>query len=147
MINAKGLEIIKRYEGCSLNVYRDPIGIWTIGYGSIFGLDLNRVDRSHRAITEDEATSLLFRECQEAERAIARLVRVQLTSNQVSALISLVFNVGSGNFQRSTMRMKLNRRDYIGAANEFWKWRRAGGRILKGLVRRRASEEQLFKES
>ena len=88
-----------------------------------------------------------LRSCRQAERAIGSLVRVSLTSNQRSALISFVYNVGSGNFQRSTMRMKLNRHDYDGCANEFWKWRRAGGRILNGLVRRRKSEEQLFKEN
>ena len=147
MINDKGLAIIKHYEGVSYNPYLDPIGIPTIGYGSIFGLDSNRVDMGHRRITESEATDLLIRECQEAEHAIARLVRVPLTSNQRSALISFVFNVGSGNFQRSTMRMKLNRKDYEGTAKEFWKWRRAGGKIFKGLVRRRASEEQLFRKS
>jgi lysozyme len=147
MINDKGLEILKHYEGCSLNVYSDPIGIPTIGYGSIFGLDGSRVSMGHREITESEATGLLFRSCRQAERAVARLVSVRLTSNQRSALISFVYNVGSGNFQRSTMRMKLNREDHIGAAGEFWKWRRAGGRILNGLVRRRKSEEQLFKEN
>ena len=144
MINDKGLEIIKRYEGCNLYVYPDPIGIWTIGYGSIYSFDGNRVNRTHRTITEGEATGLLLRECRQAEGSIARLVRVPITSNQRSALISLVYNIGSGNFQASTMRMKLNRQDYIGAANEFWKWRRAGGRILRGLVRRRKSEEMLY---
>jgi len=146
MINDKGLGILKHYEGCSLDVYRDPIGIPTIGYGSIFGLDGNRVSMGHRDITEGEATDLLFRSCRQAERSVARLVSIRLTSNQRSALISFIYNVGSGNFQRSTMRMKLNREDHTGAAGEFWKWRRAGGRILKGLVRRRKSEERLFKE-
>jgi len=144
VINDKGLEILKHYEGCRLNVYRDPIGIPTIGYGSTYGLDYTRVNMGHRTITESEATGLLIRQCQWSERSIARLVRVSLTNNQCSALISFVYNVGSGNFQRSTMRMKLNREDHIGAASEFWKWRRAGGRILKGLVRRRKIEKQLF---
>ena len=147
MINDKGLEVIKRFEGCSLDCYRDPIGIWTIGYGSTYGLDGDRVSRSHRVITESEATGLLLRECRQAESGLARLVRVPLTSNQRSALISFVYNVGSGNFQRSTMRMKLNRRAYKDAANEVWKWRRAGGRILAGLVRRRKAEATLFRET
>tara|TARA_Y100000296_G_C5147940_1_gene244787 strand:- start:209 stop:652 length:444 start_codon:yes stop_codon:yes gene_type:complete len=146
MINAKGLAIIKHYEGCFYNPYLDPVGIPTIGYGSIYGLDFNRIDMDHRRITPSEATGLLIRECQEAERRLAGLVRVPLTRNQRSALISFIYNVGSGNFQRSTMRMKLNRQDYTGAVNEFWKWRRAGGRILRGLVLRRESEKQLFME-
>ena len=61
-----------------------------------------------------------------------------------SATASLVYNIGTGNFQRSTLRMKLNRGYYEDAADEFPKWRKAGGRILKGLVRRRARERQLF---
>ena len=155
MINDKGLAIIKKYEGLvdgdpdtpGLDPYLDPINIATLGWGSCRSFDGSRVTMDHRSITIDEAEHLLRRYCLWAERSIGRLVRVPLTSNQRSALISFVYNIGSGNFQRSTIRMKLNRKDYIGAANEFWKWRRAGGRILKGLVRRRAREEQLFKES
>ena len=78
------------------------------------------------------------------ENAVARLVRSPLTENQFSAVCCLVYNVGSGKFRSSTIRMKLNRKDYEGAANEFWKWRRAGGKILRGLVRRRKEEELLF---
>ena len=145
MINEKGLEILKHYEGCSLDVYRDPVGIPTIGHGSCFSFDGNRVDMGHRKITEGEATDLLLRSCRQTERGIARLVRVSLTNNQRSAIISLVYNIGIGNFEKSTMRMKLNRASYEGAANEFWKWRRAGGRILRGLVARRKSEAKLFR--
>ena len=154
MINEKGLAVIKRYEGLvdgnpdtpGLDPYLDPINIATIGWGSCRSFDGSRVTMDHRSITIDEAEHLLRRYCLWAERSIGRLVKVPLTSNQRSALISFVYNIGSGNFQRSTMRMKLNRKDYDGAANEFWKWRRAGGRVYKGLVRRRASEESLFRE-
>ena len=154
MINEKGLAIIKRYEGLvdgdpdtpGLDPYLDPINIPTIGWGSCRRFDGSRVTMAHRSITINEAEQLLRRYCLWTERSIRRLVRVPLTSNQRSALISLVYNIGSGNFQSSTMRMKLNRKDYDGAANEFWKWRRAGGRIYRGLVRRRASEKALFIE-
>jgi lysozyme len=64
--------------------------------------------------------------------------------NEFSSLCSFIYNVGSGNFQSSTMRMKLNRLDYGGAADEFPKWRKSAGRILPGLVRRRAAEKALF---
>lgn len=142
--NDAGIEIIKKYEGCSLRCYLDPIGIPTIGYGSIWGLDHSRLDRSHRDITGDEAEYLLKRELLTTENAVARLVRSPLTENQFSAVCCLVYNVGSGKFRSSTIRMKLNRKNYEGAANEFWKWRRAGGKILRGLVRRRKEEELLF---
>ena len=154
MINEKGLAIIKRYEGLvdgdpdtpGLDPYLDPINIPTIGWGSCRSFDGSRVTMAQRRITNNQAEQLIRRYCLWTERSIRRLVRVPLTSNQRSALISLVYNIGSGNFQSSTMRMKLNRKDYDGAANEFWKWRRAGGRIYRGLVRRRASEKALFIE-
>ena len=99
---------------------------------------------NHRDITKNEAEFLLKRELRTTENAVARMVASKLTENQFSAICCLVYNVGSGRFRSSTIRMKLNRKDYIGASNEFWKWRRAGGKILKGLVRRRAEEKGLF---
>lgn len=142
--NDAGIEIIKKYEGRSLRCYLDPIGIPTIGYGSIWGLDHSRLASDHRDITENEAEYLLKRELLTTENAVARMVRTALTENQFSAVCCLVYNVGSGRFRSSTIKMKLNRQDFKGAANEFWKWRRAGGKILRGLVRRREEEKQLF---
>jgi lysozyme len=142
--NDEGVNLIKKYEGCSLSVYLDPINICTIGFGSTYGLVGNRLDSSHRDITEDEAEYLLKRELRSTENAVARMVKTPLTANQFSAVCCLVYNIGSGRFRSSTMKMKLNRKDFQGAANEFWKWRRAGGQILRGLVRRRAEETRLF---
>ena len=141
--NDEGIAIIKKYEGC----YLDPIGIPTIGYGSIWGLDHARLVSDHRDITLDEAEHLLKRELLQTENAVAKMVKTPLTINQFSALCCLVYNVGSGRFRSSTIRMKLNRKQYTEAANEFWKWRRAGGKILRGLVRRRKDEEILFRRS
>ena len=78
------------------------------------------------------------------EYDVSRLINVPLTENQFGALVSFTYNVGSGNLKASTLRQKLNRGDYAGAADEFPKWRRAGGKILRGLVRRRAAERALF---
>ena len=90
------------------------------------------------------ATFLLQGTRLDAEGAINKLVKSELTENMFSAIASLVYNIGTGNFQRSTLKMKLNRGEYENAADEFGKWRKAGGRILKGLVRRRAQERELF---
>ena len=87
---------------------------------------------------------MLRKEITHVEKGIRRLIKAELTENMFSALCSFAFNVGTGNLQRSTLRMKLNRGQYEDAADEFPKWRRAAGRILKGLVRRRASERALF---
>ena len=72
------------------------------------------------------------------------IIKTALTENQFSALVSFTFNLGAGALQRSTLRMKLNRGEVQGAADEFPKWLIAGGRILAGLVRRRAAERALF---
>ncbi|MBT3332817.1 MAG: lysozyme [Rhodospirillaceae bacterium] len=143
-ICSEGLSIIKEFEGWSRRPYRDPIGIPTIGYGSIWGLDRKRLTMAHREITQDEGEIMLTRMLQHAERAVARLIKTPLTSSEFSALVSFTYNLGAGNLQRSTLRMKANRGDKIGAADEFPKWRRAGGRILAGLVRRRKAEQALW---
>lgn len=144
IINDEGLGIIKKWEGCSLVPYLDPIGIPTIGVGSIWSFDGGRVTMDHRQITKAEADGLLKKQLGRTQGFIDRLVSVPVNENQFSALCSLISNIGSGNFQASSLRAKLNRLDYWGASNEFWKWRRAGGRILRGLVLRRKDETELF---
>jgi lysozyme len=120
------------------------VAIPTIGYGSIWGLDGGRVSLAHPEIHEGEGEVLLARMLAHTERAVRRLITVPLTESRFAALVSFTYNVGSGNLQRSTLRMKANRGDMRGAADEFPKWRRAGGRILRGLVRRRAVERALW---
>lgn len=143
-INAKGLNLVREFEGFSSELYRDGGDLLTIGIGATRGLDGAILDSTHRPITEAEAEHLLKRDIRGAEYYTAKLVRPPLTSNQFSALVSICFNIGSGNFQASTFRMKLNRYDYQGCADNLWQWRRAAGRISNGLVRRRAAEKALF---
>lgn len=144
MINEAGLKLLQDFEGFSPVPYRDVAGIWTIGYGSIYGLSSHRVTQDHRSITEEEATGLMERDMKTTEDRIARLVDVPVTMNQFSALCSFVYNVGTGAFQRSTARMKLNRLDYQGCADELLRWKYAGKRVIAGLLRRREAERQLF---
>ncbi len=147
-----GIPLIKFYEGIldglpdtpGLDPYRDPVGIPTIAWGSTWGLDGKRMTMAHPPISEAEAEGLLLRELRHTERAVSRLITAELTANMFGALCSFTYNVGSGNLQSSTLRMRLNRGFYEDAADEFWKWRRAGGKILSGLVKRRAAEKVLF---
>ena len=143
-IYERGIEIIKSFEGLSLKPYLCPAKVWIVGYGSTTGSDGGPVDPDMGVIGEAEAESLLVRDLETSEGWVRRLVKKALTDNQFSALTSFTFNVGCGALQRSTLRMKLNRGEYLGAADEFPKWRRAGGRIMAGLVRRRAVERALF---
>lgn len=138
-INAKGLQIIKACEGLRLVAYKCSAGVWTIGYGHT-GADVYE----GLQITPSQAEKLLLDDLHWTYKIISRYVRLELNSNQFSSLCSFIFNVGSGNFKASTLRQKLNRGDLIGASNEFWKWRRANGVILQGLVKRREVEKLLF---
>ena len=140
----EGLDLIKLYEGYSSSPYLCPAQHWTIGYGAIWGMDDTRVKEDHPDINEDQADYLLRRDVKKSEMAVLRHIRVPLEDGQFNALCSFVFNLGSGALQSSTLRRKINRGDYIGAANEFPRWVYAGGRRLKGLVRRREHERSMF---
>ncbi len=154
MINAAGINLIKKYEGLvdgdpdtpGLDPYRCVAGIPTLGYGACTGLDGNPVSMDHPPISPDQAEQLLERDIQRFEISVARLVGVPVTRNMLASLISICFNIGPANFQVAVFRMRLNRGDYRGCADNFWQWRRAGasGKIWPGLVRRREEERQLF---
>jgi lysozyme len=144
MINERSLDLIKDFEGFSSKTYKDVAGIWTIGFGSIYGFDHKRITQDHRDITKEEATVLMENHLKSTEDRVARLVNVPLTENQYGALCSFSYNVGTGAFQRSTARMKLNRENYQGCADEFLKWKYARKRVIAGLLRRREAERELF---
>jgi lysozyme len=139
-----GLEIIKMFEGFRSEPYLCPAGVATIGFGSTRGIDGNRVTLGHSAINRDEAEEMLAHDLQNIEKSVGRLIRVALTQNQFDAIVSFTYNLGSGRLQSSTLRSKLNREDYEGAADEFPKWVKAGGKRLSGLVKRRFVERKLF---
>lgn len=146
-ISQNCLNLIKKWEGLYLNAYIDPVGIPTIGYGTIRYPNGNKVKLGDR-ITERDAEIYLKYECDEFAEAVSRLVKVPLNQNQFDALVSFTYNVGSGAFQASTLLTKLNERNYQEAANEFSKW--VNGMVngvktpLPGLVSRRADEKKLF---
>ncbi|CAI1890856.1 lysozyme [Serratia ficaria] len=137
-ISERGLALIKHFEGLRLAAYRCPANVWTIGYGHTAGVQPGNV------ITEREADSFLRLDIAESVRAVNRLVKVPLTSNQFDALASFVFNFGCANFRTSTLLKKLNYGDYAGAADEFLRWVNVGGKRLAGLERRRMAENALF---
>ena len=140
----EGLDLIKLYEGYSSSPYLCPANHWTIGYGAIWGMDDKRVTEDHPDINEDQADYLLRRDVKKSEMAVLRHIRVPLEDGQFNALCSFVFNLGSGALQSSTLRRKINKGNYIGASNEFKRWIWAGGRKLKGLIRRREHERLMF---
>lgn len=142
-INEDGLAIVKGFEGLELHAYQDSVGVWTIGYGHTAVAGPPDV-YAGQSITEAEAEAILRRDLEMFENGVRDLVQVSLNSNQFSALVVFSFNVGLGALADSTLLRKLNAGDYAGAANEFPRWVKAGGRTLAGLVRRREAEKALF---
>lgn len=132
------IELIERFEGCRLHRYLCPAGYWTIGYGHV-------CSRSQPDITQTVADALLAQDMIVAEHAVLRLTRPRNpTPGQYAALVSFTFNLGAGNLAASTLIHRYREGDDWAAANEFLKWVHGGGRVLPGLVARRAAERAAF---
>lgn len=138
----KGIELIKRFERFYAVPYYCPAGYLTVGYGHV----LMKGEKFEYPITEEQAEELLLKDIAIFEKAVMRLIISPLTEGMFDALVSFSYNLGSGALQRSTLRQKLNRHEYIDAADEFLKWIWAGGRKLKGLILRRQAERERFLE-
>ena len=141
-ITEDGLALIKRFEGFSPTVYRDAAGLLTIGYGHL--LRPGEAEMFRHGISHEAAIALLIKDVQTAERAVLRLISVPLTNGQFDALVSFTFNLGAGALQRSTLRRKVNREEHADVPAELMKWVWAGGRKLKGLVKRRKAEAEFY---
>lgn len=140
-VNAAGLALVKAHEGLRLEAYQDTSGIWTIGYGHTHGV------KADDSISAERAEQLLEADLTDAERAVAALVKVPLTDNQFSALVSFVFNLGEGAFARSTLLRKLNEGSYGLVPACLKSWIFDNGKVLQGLVKRRAAEAALWSET
>ena len=138
-ISQKGIDLIKRFEGCRLTVYKCPANNWTIGYGHT-GADV----KQGLIITQEQAEKLLKSDLTVHCNNVSKLVKVPLNQNQFDALVSFEYNVGYGNFSRSTLLALLNQKKYKETSEEFKKWKCAGGKVLTGLVKRREAEKELF---
>lgn len=137
-ISQKGLDLIKSFEGLRLSAYRCPADIPTIGYGTTAGVKMGDT------ITKERAEDLLRADVKRFEDQVLRLVKVPLTQGQFDALVSFTYNLGAANLGNSTLLRLLNAGDYKGAAAQFDRWTKAGGKELPGLVKRRAAERALF---
>ncbi|KEY87840.1 lysozyme [Pseudomonas capeferrum] len=137
-ISQRGLSLIKSFEGLRLQAYQDSVGVWTIGYGATRGV------KAGMKISKEQAERMLLNDVQRFEPEVERLITSPLNQNQWDALISFTYNLGGANLESSTLRRLLNAGDYAGAAEQFPRWNKAGGKVLPGLVRRRAAERELF---
>lgn len=139
-ISEQGIEFITEWEGLSLKPYKDAAGFWTIGYGHLIGKDLG----PWKEITKETAIKLLRADLFVAEGGVNSLVKQPLTQEEYDALVSFVYNIGVRAFSKSTLLRKLNEGDKHAAAREFVRWNVAGGRVVRGLTRRRNRETLLF---
>ena len=138
-VSEKGIDLIKQFEGCRLAAYKCPGGVLTIGYGHT-GIDVS----PDLEITQQEAERLLKSDLIIHCNNVEKLVKVPLNQNQFDALVSLEYNIGYGAFKNSTLLKLLNEKKYKEAAEQFERWKYAGGKVLAGLVRRREKEKALF---
>ncbi len=140
----KGIELITTFEGFSASPYFCPAGIATIGYGSTKYADGRAVKMGDKPVTYFEAKELLEATLGEYEDVINTYVNVSLSQNQFDALVSFTYNVGIGNFKKSTLLKKLNASLFDDAAKEFLKWDKSKGFVLAGLTKRRKTEMEVF---
>lgn len=131
-------DFIKGFEGERLEAYQCSAGVWTIGVGHTKGVKPN--DR----ITEGISKILFEQDLLAFKLEMLPLVKVEVTQGQFVALLSFVFNLGITSFKTSTLLKKLNQGDYVGASNEFLRWKYANGKVVKGLLNRRQAEKALF---
>ena len=149
------IQMVKHHEGVRLKPYRCPALLWTVGVGHV--IDPNHIkvpfhERKNLPIPEGwdrvlsmaEVNEILASDLVTFERGVLRLCPKGLTQRRFDALVSFAFNVGLGNLQRSTIRMRHNRGDYQAAAQAFMMWTKAGGKVLPGLVKRRHDEMTLY---
>ena len=130
--------LIEKSEGRYLKAYRCPAGVLTVGVGS------TRNVKEGMVITNEQADARLRDDMQDCIDAIRQHVKVLLTDNQAAALCSFIFNLGEGNFRKSTMLKKINAGKFEEVPAEFARWNKAGGKVLRGLVARRAEEAALW---
>lgn len=134
-----GIELIKKFEGCRLETYICPAGVFTIGYGHT-GADV----KSGMKITQEEAETLLKNDLKAFEKGVQRIIKKELTQNQFDALVSFAYNLGLENLKKSTLAKLINQDKIKEAANQFERWVYANGVKLNGLIRRRKAEKELF---
>ena len=155
VVSKECIEMIKHHEGVRQKPYRCPALLWTVGVGHVIDpshIGVKFDDRKSlpipqgwdRTLSMEEVDQILAEDLRRFEKGVLRLCPNGLTQHRFDALVSFAFNVGLGNLQRSSLRMKHNRGDYVGAADEFLKWAKAGGKVLPGLLKRRRDELNLY---
>ena len=139
-LSPQGLKLIAYFEGVRLKPYKCSAGLWTVGIGHLIGDGSYLPDSYKRVFTLEEVYALLAKDVARFERGVERYCPNRLTQSCFDALVSFSFNLGLGTLQRSSLRQKINRQDYSGAAKVILKYNKAGGVVNRGLTLRRQTE-------
>ena len=146
-ISPAGIALIKRWEGCRLEAYKDGGGVWTIGYGHTSAAGTPKVTAGLK-ITQAEAEAMLIRDLEKYEGAVDNALIREVSQNQFDAMVSLCYNIGIGGFTKSSVVRHMNAGNVELAANSFllWKKDRVDGVLvtIDGLLNRRRAERALF---
>lgn len=142
----EGLDLIRQFEGFRTAAYRDPVGMWTIGYGHTSMAGAPEV-KPGLTVSEAEAADILARDVDQFARGVRALLRVELSDGQFSALVSFAYNVGVAALRKSSVLTAVNARDFAAVPRRLQLWTKAGGHVLPGLVKRRAAEAAMFAAS
>ena len=144
-LSDKGYDLIKKFEGYSDRPYKCPAGISTIGYGNTYYPNGTKVKITDKQITREYANEILAYTADEFAADVLKLVKSNISVNQLNALTSFAYNVGIANLQKSTLLklVNVNPNDAM-IAKEFQKWNKAAGKELKGLTNRRIAESALY---
>ncbi len=145
-MNAAGLKILKKFEGWRGTAYRDPVGVRTIGYGHTSAAGHPKVYEGMK-ISRKQAEAILLDDLEKTSALIMPMIKVRLNDNQYSALLSFAYNVGAGNFRKSSVLRYTNASRFSDVPSRLMLWNKAGGKILRGLTRRRVAEGALFVEA
>lgn len=144
-IGAKGLNLIKKYEGFKSSPYKCPAGIPTIGYGATYYPDGRKVKLTDKPITTKEADTMLLNMLKHYEQGVDSFTTDSVNQNQFDALVSIGYNIGLQALKGSTLIRKVNLDPNDKTIkNEFMRWTKANGKVLDGLINRRKEEAELY---
>lgn len=144
-LNNDGYKLITDFEGLKLKPYLDSVKIPTIGYGNTYYKDGTRVTMLDKEITQKEAFEMFKEIANRFAKSVSKSLKQPVTQNQFNALVSLAYNIGTGSFIGSTLLKKVNvNPNDPTIPNEFKRWNKAGGQVLKGLTNRRNYEAKIY---
>lgn len=143
-INKATVDLVKEFEGFRAKAYKCPAGVWTIGYGTTASAGVGVTPKDGMTITKSDAEAYLQAALDKFADQIAPSITAPTNSNEFGAFVSLAYNIGPGAFKKSSALRLFNAGDKDGAAKAILMWNKAGGKVLKGLTRRREAERKLF---